>query len=130
MYLIDTNVFLEVLLTQERREICKRFLDENGGNLFISDFSLHSIGVILFRNKREDIFQKFVHDAIPNVEIITLSKESYEDLAEIRRKKGLDFDDAYQYKIAKENDLEIATMDKDFERVKSEVNITFLQDSN
>jgi predicted nucleic acid-binding protein len=128
MYLIDTNVFLEVLLTQERREICKGFLDENAGALFISDFSLHSIGVILFRNKREDVFQQFVHDAIPNIKIITLSKESYGDLTEIRRKKGLDFDDAYQYKIAKENNLKIVTMDKDFEKVKGEVNIIFLQD--
>ena len=128
MYLIDTNIFLEVLLSQERREICKRFLDENGGDLFVSDFSLHSIGVILFRNNREDVFQKFVHDAIPNINIITLSKESYEDLAKIRSEKGLDFDDAYQYKIAQENELKIATMDKDFERIKGEGNITFLQD--
>ena len=48
MYLIDTNIFLEVLLTQEKKETCKKFLDENIKNLYISDFSLHSIGVILF----------------------------------------------------------------------------------
>ncbi len=71
MYLIDTNVFLEVLLTQENRENCKKILDDNIGNLHISDFSLHSIGVILFRNKKEDVSQKFVSDIFPNVEIVT-----------------------------------------------------------
>ena len=50
MYLIDTNVFPEVLLAQEKRELCKNFLNANIGSLYISDFSLHSIGVILFRN--------------------------------------------------------------------------------
>ena len=29
MHLVDTNVFLEILLEQEKRETCKRFLNEN-----------------------------------------------------------------------------------------------------
>ena len=127
MYLVDTNVFLEVLLTQERRESCKKFLEKNIGNLYISDFSLHSIGVILFRNDKEKIFQKFANDVLPNVKIITLSKRAYEDLAGIKKKLELDFDDAYQYKVAKEHDLEIATLDKDFEKVKNDVPVMFLQ---
>lgn len=36
MYLIDTNVFLEVLLTQKKKEVCKKFLDKNINNLYIS----------------------------------------------------------------------------------------------
>ena len=125
MYLIDTNVFLEVLLTQEKRENCKKFLDDNIGNLHISDFSLHSIGVILFRNKRQDVFQKFVSDIFPNVEIVTLSKWSYDGLVEIKRKLGLDFDDAYQYMIAKDHDLKLVTMDTDFE-VITDIHVKFL----
>ena len=27
MFLVDTNIFLEVLLSQEKKEICKSFLD-------------------------------------------------------------------------------------------------------
>jgi len=125
MYLIDTNVFLEVLLTQEKRENCKKFLDDNIGNLHISDFSLHSIGVILFRNKKEDVFQKFVSDIFPNVEIVALSKWSYDSLVEIKKKSGLDFDDAYQYKIAKEHDLKVVTMDTDFEDI-TDIDVIFL----
>jgi predicted nucleic acid-binding protein len=55
MYLVDTNVFLEILLTQEKQDACRKFLETNVGSLFISDFSLHSIGVILFRNNKEEI---------------------------------------------------------------------------
>ncbi len=126
MLLIDTNVFLEILLTQEKQEMCKRFLDKNIGNLRISDFSLHSIGVILFRNNKEDIFKKFVNDLSPRVNIISLSKESYKDLPDIKNKLELDFDDAYQYKVANDNNIEIVTMDRDFERAKHEIKVTFL----
>ncbi|NJD52556.1 MAG: PIN domain-containing protein [Candidatus Methanoperedens sp.] len=126
MYLIDTNIFLEVLLTQERQEACKEFLEKNIGNLCISDFSLHSIGVILFRNKKEKIFQKFVKDILPNVKIITLSKLSYQNLSDMRRKFGLDFDDAYQYKIAKDSDFKLVTLYRDFEKIKNDLVVMFL----
>ena len=32
MYLIDTNIFLEVLLSQEKKDICKKTLVANVGN--------------------------------------------------------------------------------------------------
>lgn len=126
MYLIDTNIFLEVLLNQEKEETCKDFLDANIGNLSISDFSLHSIGVILFKNNKEIIFQEFANDVIPKIEITTLQEEAYKDLADVKSKSGLDFDDAYQFALAKERDLKIVTMDKDFQKVKDKINIMFL----
>ena len=60
MYLVDTNIFLEILLAQHRKEDCKRFLDTHIEEIAISDFSLHSIGVILFRNHEGGTFLKFV----------------------------------------------------------------------
>ncbi|OGW00945.1 MAG: DNA-binding protein [Nitrospinae bacterium RIFCSPLOWO2_01_FULL_39_10] len=126
-YLVDANIFLEILLSQERQEACKRFLVMAIGNICISDFSLHSIGVILFRNNKENIFQKFAKDVIPKVRIVTLSKESYKDLVEIRNKLELDFDDAYQYKVANDYNLEIVTMDNDFKKVKRDIKVIFLK---
>jgi predicted nucleic acid-binding protein len=82
--------------------------------------------VILFKNDKEKIFQKFANDVISKVEIITLPKEAYKDLADIRNNLGLDFDDAYQFKIAKEYDLKIVTMDKDFEKAKDRIDVIFL----
>ena len=46
-YLLDTNIFLEILLNQDKKEKAKMFIFDNIERLFISDFSLHSIGVIL-----------------------------------------------------------------------------------
>ena len=125
MFLIDTNIFLEILLKQKKMNDCKKFLDNNIEKLCITDFSLHSIGIILFRYNKENIFRKFVEDVIPNTKILTLAPEQYKELVSAKRNLGLDFDDAYQYTIARSFGLKVATMDKDFERVK-DVNIVFL----
>ena len=126
MYLIDTNIFLEILLSQKQKDICKEFLSSNIEHIYISDFSLHSIGVILFRNNKETVFNKFVEDIIQKIKILTLSEELYSDLGEVKEEFGLDFDDAYQFKIAEEYGLSIVTQDKDFEKVSAKIEITFL----
>lgn len=126
MYLFDTNVFLEILLSQEKSSECKKVLVDKAGEIFISDFSLHSIGVILFRHDKEDVFNKFTEDILPNVEVVSLKIESYNKLSALRDTYNLDFDDSYQYKVAKENGLAIVTMDKDFKRVAERITIDFL----
>ncbi len=126
MYIIDTNIFLEILLSQKQKDICKEFLLSNIKHIYISDFSLHSIGVILFRNHKETVFNKFVEDIIQKIKILTLSEELYSDLGEVKEEFGLDFDDAYQFKIAEEYGLSIVTQDKDFEKVSAKIEITFL----
>jgi predicted nucleic acid-binding protein len=126
MYLIDTNIFLEILLSQPQKDICKGFLVTNAEHLYISDFSLHSIGVILFRNNKELVFKKFVKDVIQKVQILSLSEEAYEELSDKKKRFGLDFDDAYQFMIAKEYALAIVTQDKDFKTVSEEIGVVFL----
>ena len=126
MYLFDTNIFLEILLSQEKAADCKKVLTDTLDDIFISDFSLHSIGVILFRFKKEAAFYSFVSDVLPKIEIISLSKDSYRKLSEFRAEYNLDFDDSYQCLIAEENGLAIVTMDKDFARVENEIEIKFI----
>jgi predicted nucleic acid-binding protein len=67
MYLLDTNIFLEILLKQEKSEECKNFLKSNVNNIFISDFSLHSIGVILFRYKKHKLYEDFIKDILSQI---------------------------------------------------------------
>ena len=126
MYLIDTNIFLEILLSQKQKDRCKGFLVSNIEHIYISDFSLHSIGVILFRNNKETVFDKFVKDIIQKIKILTLSEELYSDLGKVKEEFGLDFDDAYQFKTAEEYGLSIVTQDKDFEKIAAKIDITFL----
>ena len=125
MYLVDTNIFLEILLGQDKKEVCKSFLDENIGDLNTTDFSLHSIGVILFRYSKEGIFDKFVEDVMPDTKILSLPMELYRDVVTVRKNLNLDFDDTYQYSVAKYYGLKVVTMDKDFEKIK-DLEILFL----
>jgi len=117
VFLVDTNVFLEILLRQQKKEKCKEFLNNNIGKLNITDFSLHSIGVILFRYDRKGIFEKFVKDITLKVKLLTLPIELYKEIIKANKVLNLDFDDAYQYRTAKHYGLKVVTMDKDFERV-------------
>jgi predicted nucleic acid-binding protein len=123
MFLVDTNIFLEVLLAGDKSEACKTFLVQSSGRIHISDFSLHSIGVILFRHRQEMVFKDFFEDISANTQIISLSKESYVKLPEIKQRFNLDFDDAYQFQAARDFKLAIVTMDKDFNRVRGELEV-------
>jgi predicted nucleic acid-binding protein len=125
-YLVDTNVFLEILLGQQKNAVCKDFLRSNTGKLFLSDFSLHSIGVILFKNNREDIFNSFALDVLDHISIVSLPKKSYKNLADLRERVSLDFDDSYQFAVAREYGLSIVTMDGDFKKVRNEIDVVFL----
>ncbi len=125
MFLVDTNIFLEILLAQNKKEDCKKFLNSNIKHLYMSDFSLHSIGVILFRYNKEELFEKFVEDALFNINVLSLPVELYSDLVTVRKTLGLDFDDTYQYNIAKCYGLKIVTMDKDFAKIK-DIEVVFL----
>ena len=55
MYLLDTNIFLEILLQREKSEAAKHLFMANASkDLFMIDFSLHSLGVFLFQRNRQD----------------------------------------------------------------------------
>jgi predicted nucleic acid-binding protein len=125
-YLFDTNIFLEILLDQNKKDKSKKIISENIDKLFISDFSIHSIGVILIKQKKFQIFNNFLSDIIPHATILSLSKDKYSELNLFAEKYSLDFDDSYQIVIARENNLDILTMDKDFKKIKDEINIKFL----
>jgi len=116
-YLVDTNVWLERLLDQEKSVIASQFFDLIPTDLlFVSDFSIHSIGVILSRLKKFDVFEKFVKDLFVNGQIELLSLDSIDllDVNQNIQKFNLDFDDSYQFSVAQKYDLTIVTFDKDF----------------
>jgi predicted nucleic acid-binding protein len=125
-YLLDTNIFLEILLDQVNKEVCKSFLETHTGEIFISDFSLHSIGVILYRNNKSDLFNQFLEDTLDKIEIITLSKEKYREIIDVYNQYKLDFDDSYQFLLSQENQMAIVTQDADFKIVDKIISIQFL----
>jgi predicted nucleic acid-binding protein len=68
-------------------------------------------------------FNDFYEDISANTHIISLPKESYVKLPEIKQRFNLDFDDAYQFQVARDLNLAIVTMDKDFNRVRGELEV-------
>lgn len=120
-FLIDTNIFLEIILEQEKAEDVKAFLSKTiEHDFYISDFSLHSIGLVLFYRKKHNIFQQFLKDMIFNagMMITTLSINDMETVIESAKRFKLDFDDAYQYVIAEKYGLTIISFDSDFDRTE------------
>ena len=121
MYLVDTNVWLERLLGQEKSEIVGKFLDHVFSyDIFITDFALHSIGVILSRLKNKETYLQFINDLFINgtVSVIKLDPEDMPRVIKTMDEFNLDFDDAYQYVSAQKNNLAIVSFDKDFDKTK------------
>jgi predicted nucleic acid-binding protein len=118
MYLLDTNIWLERLLDQEHSDEVAQFLNQiPGEQLFITDFSLHSIGVILARLKQAKSLVRFLDDAF-NYGAVRLVHLLPQDLSQVVEKISqfhLDFDDAYQYVAAEKYDLILVSFDKDFD---------------
>jgi len=121
MYLVDTNIWLERLLDQERSEEVGSFLAQISSDLlFMTDFTFHSIGIVLSRLKRTDVLLKFVHDAFieGDVSIVHFGPEDIAAVVETMQKFGLDFDDAYQYVAAERHNLIVVSFDSDFDRTE------------
>lgn len=119
MYLIDTNIWLERLLDQEKSTDVGRFLETvSSSQMIISDFSLHSIGVILSRLNKHDVYATFVDDVLlqGGVSLRTVPLASIRRMVEVMKSFTLDFDDAYQYVVAELAQATIVSFDKDFDK--------------
>ncbi|MBD3290782.1 VapC toxin family PIN domain ribonuclease, partial [candidate division KSB1 bacterium] len=106
MYLIDTNIFLEILLEQEKADNCIQFFEQlsrQGDLCLVTSYSLHSIETILTNLKRYDVLINFLEDLIGNINIRPYQTTPEEELEIIQNisKFNLDFDDSLQYYVAK-----------------------------
>ncbi len=121
MYLVDTNIWLERLLEQERSAEVGAFLEQTSTDqLAMTDFSLHSIGVILDRLESQNILLEFVDDVFLQGEVglISVQPEAMHRLVVVMEQFKLDFDDAYQYVAAEQTGAVIVSFDGDFDRTK------------
>lgn len=88
--------------------------------LFVSDYAVHSIGLLLFRRKQHDIFREFVKDMIfdTGIEMMSLFAEDMDAVINRAQRFRLDFDDAYQYVTSERYNLTIISFDNDFDRTE------------
>jgi hypothetical protein len=118
MYLVDTNIWLERLLDQDRSDEVRQFLDRlPTDQLLITDFSFHSIGVIFHRLQRAPDFLTFVQDVLIDgaVVVATLQPIHMQRVADVMDTYQLDFHDAYQYVAAEQYGAKLVSFDTDFD---------------
>jgi len=119
MYLLDTNIFLELLLEQaEARSVQTLLQEKSPEDLFISDLAFHSIGIILYQKKAVRLFSEFVADLFGDggISVVSLDTGDMECVRQVAEEFGFDFDDAYQYVAAEKYNLVLVSFDTDFDR--------------
>jgi hypothetical protein len=116
--LVDTNLFIEVLLNQAKAGEARTLLENRKHHgLFVSDFALHSVGLLLFRHGRQHVFRQFLEDiARVGIQMVSLTALEMCSVVDAAEKLKLDFDDAYQYTVSQRNGLKIVSLDADFDR--------------
>ncbi len=119
MYLLDTNVWLERLLDQKNSDDVGNLLHQiNTDQLFVTDFSFHSICIILTRFGHFQTLLDFVQDLFIKgaVNLLSLPPRAMASLVRAMDEFDLDCDDAYQYVAAEQNNLVIVSFDHDFDK--------------
>jgi predicted nucleic acid-binding protein len=103
MILVDTNIFLELLLGQSKSRDCRTFLErvsEGQIEAVATHFSIHGVEAVVGKG---ELLTRFIRN-IENSEGLyvydtDLTEES--SAALLTSQLGLDFDDALQYYVAK-----------------------------
>ena len=125
MYLVDTNIFLEILLARSRKEDCKKLLSQlrDGKKTgLVTDFTVHSIIVTMDSLNKLAELRTFLSSLtaykglhIHNTSIIDEIKAT-----QIAIQNKLDMDDAIQYTTALTTNAEaIISFDKHFSNLKT-----------
>jgi predicted nucleic acid-binding protein len=120
LILLDTNIFLELLLDQKRAAECESLLDlisKGRMEATVTHFAVHAVEAAL--GNRDDLIaflRNLEHSVGLSVYNTSLSDEMA--IALIAQKIGLDFDDALQYYVAKELGVDaIVSFDEHFDRL-------------
>ncbi|MBI4258221.1 MAG: type II toxin-antitoxin system VapC family toxin [Thaumarchaeota archaeon] len=106
MHLIDTNIFLEVLLSQERSSECKSLLSAvKSGRIqaAVTDFSIYSIMISMANFKKTEELKIFLSSlsGYRGLQIYRCTASDMITATEITTRTKLDIDDAIQYSSAR-----------------------------
>lgn len=123
-YLIDTNIFLEVMLSQRRTGECKGFLAmlrEGKVTGIVTDFTVHSIMVLMDRFKKLEELNVFL-SSLTGYKGIYLYHMSISDevkAVKMAQEHELDIDDAIQYAAALSMNVDaIISFDRDLDNLE------------
>ncbi len=119
MYLIDTNIFLEILLEQEKSKECEALVHKaiQSSGFYVSSFTIHSVEVIMLRNNKVNELMEFLFD-INQSKIIRIELHTQDELNALNSMKilKLDFDDSLQFYLCEKLKLDIISFDGHFDK--------------
>ena len=124
MFLVDTNIFLEVLLSRNRKEECKNLLKQlrdGRKSAIVTDFSIHSLIVIMDSLNKLNELKTFLLSlqAYKGLQVYHTTITEEINATELATTQKLDMDDAIQYSTALTTNAQaIISFDKHFNNLK------------
>jgi len=121
MLLIDTNIFLEVMLAQTKRKACMDFLAAvRAGKVkaTVTDFTIYSVMIILDGRGKLRELDRFLRSlsAYKGLTLYATSLEDKVDAVELAANGEFDVDDAIQYASARRLRVKaVVSLDRDFD---------------
>jgi predicted nucleic acid-binding protein len=118
MYLVDANVFLELLYKRDRWRECCDYLNKVKAGIiksYVLHFTLHGISAILGDPK---LVSRFLSEITTwrGLTVVDVPIDEEIVASELANGMGLDFDDGLQYYYAKKAGLQIVSFDRDFDK--------------
>ncbi len=119
MFLIDTNIFLELALDQEKAEDCASFLtavSDGTVEAIVTHFTVHAVETSIGKGNRLTEFLRNIESS-HGLRVSDASISEEVSIAVLAEKVGkLDFEDAVQYFVAKKSDSSaIVSFDRHFD---------------
>jgi len=121
MFLIDTNIFLEVMLAQAKRKACTEFLNAvrtGKHKAAVTDFTMYSIMIILDGRGKLRELDRFLRSfsAYKGLTLYATSLEDKVNAVELAANGEFDVDDAIQYASARSLRAKaVVSLDRDFD---------------
>jgi len=118
-FLLDTNCFIQIVRSRPNAPQVEALLQALPvSHLFMTDFTLHSIGVIMARFGQVQGYMSFLTGlgVDRGFGVIGIDFARLGHIANTCAGFKLDFDDAYQYVAAEQNNLTLVSLDADFDR--------------
>jgi len=119
VYLIDTNIFIELLLGRKNADVCEKLLHKASlgeTKCVVTSFTVHAVEGILSGNL--EAIETFLRNlsASLGIDVYTTTLEEELEVSIFADKVGLDFDDGIQYFVAKKVGAEaIISFDRHFD---------------
>jgi len=115
--LVDTNVFLELLLEQARSAEARQVLEQIEANeFFVSELRTSFYWDAAVPPQTAEVFRRFLADVNTSLTMVSLTAKELDRVIDASTAFNLGFDDAYQYTVASKYNLTIVSFDADFDR--------------